>query len=83
MSTLIELVAEIIMEVIQYLLVRLLKLFGAGVRWVFRLGKTPFSQILKENGNGRLAGLILAGVGILLIIWFFVFDSPTEAVALM
>ena len=38
---------------------------GAGVRWLFSLGKRPYKDILKEgNGylNGVIGGIVLCGL---------------------
>lgn len=73
-----EIIGEVIIGVFEFIFVRIFKYAGAGIRWAFRLGKMPYSQILKENGNGRLAGLILAGIAIIALVYFFKSDSPTE-----
>lgn len=65
-----EIIGEGIIEVLRFIFVHVFKYIGAGVRWIFRLGKMPYSQILKENGNGRLTWFILAGIAAITLVYY-------------
>ncbi|GAB4155843.1 MAG: hypothetical protein Tsb0033_05640 [Winogradskyella sp.] len=63
MDTILEFLAGIIHEAIP----DLLKYFGASFKWLFYLGKKPFTTILQEEWNRRL-GLFIIVLTIVIIV---------------
>lgn len=62
-----EIILEFLSGIFIETLPELLKYFGASIKWLFYLGKKPFTTILKEEWNRRL-GLFVIVLTIVIIV---------------
>ena len=65
MEVLIEILAEIFIDFLFYRLIRpFFRVIGALLRWIYRLGKVPFSIIYKKDYNTRI-GVVVSIITVL------------------
>ena len=61
-----DLFGEIIVGFFEFFLAKVFRVIGAALRWIWRLGRSSYFDILDESGNGRRGLIFVIALGILI-----------------